>query len=138
MAYEQACCLDPLRPGYRCWLRAAASTDSTMFSLSATRYRNYHPTLGRWIERDPEGYVDGMSLYQYCLSNPANGTDPMGLSFLGDAEAKGRYFFNTVSSVGSFAADRAKDALAFGATEAGRVGTFVCRCGKPKCRVHWG
>ena len=85
MAYEQACRLDPLRPGYRCWLRAAASTDSTTLSLSAARYRNYHPTLGRWIERDPEGYVDGMSLYQYCRSNPAGMTDPTGLE--GDENA---------------------------------------------------
>jgi len=48
-------------------------------SLNATRYRNFHPTLGRWIERDPAGYIDGMSLYEYVSSNPAGLTDPMGL-----------------------------------------------------------
>ncbi len=27
------------------------------------RNREYHPALGRWMQRDPLGYVDGMSLY---------------------------------------------------------------------------
>ena len=27
------------------------------------RNREYHPTLGRFMQRDPLGYVDGMSLY---------------------------------------------------------------------------
>ena len=39
----------------------------------------YHPTLGRWTAPDPAGYIDGMNLYQYCSSNPAAQTDPMGL-----------------------------------------------------------
>ncbi|MCX5653734.1 MAG: colicin E3/pyocin S6 family cytotoxin [Planctomycetota bacterium] len=41
----------------------------------------YHPTLGVWASRDPAGDVDGSNLYQYCRSNPAAGTDPMGLCF---------------------------------------------------------
>jgi len=93
MAYERACRLDPLRPGYRCWLKAAASTDSMTLSLSAARYRNYHPTLGRWIERDPEGYVDGMSLYQYCRSNPVGMTDPTGLYSDDDKYAEDEAWF---------------------------------------------
>jgi len=48
--------------------------------LYSSRVRDtYHPTLGRWLERDPAGYVEGMNLYQYVSSNPANLTDPMGL-----------------------------------------------------------
>ena len=58
-----------LYAGYR------LDAESGMFQV---RNRNYHPTLGRWIERDPAGYVDGMSLYQYCRSNPAAMTDPQG------------------------------------------------------------
>ena len=49
------------------------------FPLDSTRYRNYHPTLGRWIERDPGDYVNGASLYQYSLSTPTRTTDPQGL-----------------------------------------------------------
>ena len=47
-------------------------------SLYSARYRNYHPGLGRWIERDPEGYVDGANLYAYCKSAPANWVDYLG------------------------------------------------------------
>ena len=28
--------------------------------LYHVRHRMYHPTLGRWMQRDPAGYVDGM------------------------------------------------------------------------------
>ncbi len=29
------------------------------------RYRQYHPRLGRFMQRDPLGYVDGMGLFEY-------------------------------------------------------------------------
>jgi hypothetical protein len=38
----------------------------------------YSPTLGRWLEEDKDGYVDGANLYQMELSNPVNLLDPMG------------------------------------------------------------
>jgi RHS repeat-associated protein len=47
--------------------------------LYDVRNRAYHPTLGRWLQRDPAGYVGGMSLYAYVSGNPAGLTDPMGL-----------------------------------------------------------
>jgi hypothetical protein len=37
-----------------------------------------HPTLGRWLQRDPAGYVDGMNVYEYCRSRPADCLDPRG------------------------------------------------------------
>lgn len=43
------------------------------------RNRCYSPELGRWLERDPIGYVDGMSLYQYVGSSPSQFNDPYGL-----------------------------------------------------------
>jgi len=42
-------------------------------------HRHYHPTLGRWISRDPKGYVDGMGLYEYVRSRPATTSDALGL-----------------------------------------------------------
>jgi hypothetical protein len=48
------------------------------FPLDSTRYRNYHQTLGRWIERDPIGYGDGLNLVEYGQSAPACVLDPMG------------------------------------------------------------
>jgi len=48
--------------------------------LYHVRNRTYHPALGRWMQRDPADYADGMSLYEYVGSRPANRTDPQGLS----------------------------------------------------------
>ena len=42
------------------------------------RARYYDAGKGRFIQRDPKGYVDGMNLYEYVRSNPVNSTDPDG------------------------------------------------------------
>ncbi len=47
--------------------------------LYHVRNRMYHAQLGLWLQRDPLGYVDGMSLYGYVGSNPAGLRDAMGL-----------------------------------------------------------
>ena len=44
------------------------------------RFRDYSPTLGRFLQPDPIGYADSMNLYQYCGNNPVNWSDPLGLS----------------------------------------------------------
>ena len=44
------------------------------------RYRWYKPPIGRWLQRDPAGYVDGMSLYSYVESRPLILFDPSGLT----------------------------------------------------------
>lgn len=47
----------------------------------------YHSTLGRWLQRDPLLYHDGMDLYQYVRSKPTSNVDPSGLAG-GDAFGK--------------------------------------------------
>ncbi|WP_372371353.1 RHS repeat-associated core domain-containing protein [Candidatus Uabimicrobium sp. HlEnr_7] len=42
------------------------------------RNRYYNPTLGRFLQRDGEGYVDGLGLYQAFAGNPYTFTDPKG------------------------------------------------------------
>jgi len=42
------------------------------------RNRYYSPELGRFVERDPAGYVDGMGLYEFVQSRPTSGKDPYG------------------------------------------------------------
>ncbi len=42
-------------------------------------FRTYSPTLGRWLGRDPIGYVDGPSLYAYVSGGPLGATDSFGL-----------------------------------------------------------
>ncbi len=44
------------------------------------RNRMYSAELGRFLQRDPAGYVDGLDLYVYVLNNPVMYVDPMGLT----------------------------------------------------------
>src|SRR5690606_2465735 len=53
--------------------------------LYTVRYRHYDPGLGRWLERDPLGYVDGLSLFEYVMGNSVNAFDPFGLCAAGAA-----------------------------------------------------
>jgi RHS repeat-associated protein len=41
-------------------------------------FRTYSPRLGRWLQRDPLGYVDGVNMYEYVASRPLVFTDPLG------------------------------------------------------------
>ena len=51
--------------------------------LMLYRNRVYHPTLGRFIQRDPIGYEDDAhSLYRYVNNNPSIYTDIMGHGIL--------------------------------------------------------
>ena len=47
--------------------------------LYHVRNRMYHVRLGLWLQRDPIGYVDGMSLYQYVGGRVTVSFDPLGL-----------------------------------------------------------
>lgn len=57
--------------------------------LWMVRNRVYDPGAGRWLQRDPAGYVDGMSLYTYARGNPIAMLDPTGLGTI-----VGRWFGN--------------------------------------------
>ena len=39
---------------------------------------SYDPTVGRWLEQDPDTYIDGPNRYQFEKSNPITGLDPTG------------------------------------------------------------
>ena len=47
--------------------------------IYTVRFRHYDTATGRWLERDPAGYMDSMSLYQYVGGNSLAGADPTGL-----------------------------------------------------------
>ncbi len=51
-------------------------------SLYHVRHRVLDSGLGRWTRRDPMGYVDGTSTYEYIGSRPIGGYDPLGLYFI--------------------------------------------------------
>lgn len=46
--------------------------------LASSASAMYHPTVGRWLSRDPAGYVDGMNAYAATFA--PDSTDPYGLS----------------------------------------------------------
>jgi RHS repeat-associated protein len=52
----------------------------TETALYHVRNRMYHVKLGLWLQRDPEGYVDGMSLYAYVGGASTSSVDPAGLT----------------------------------------------------------
>jgi len=47
--------------------------------LHLTLYRAYDADTGRWISRDPIGENGGINLYGYCLNDPINCVDLLGL-----------------------------------------------------------
>jgi len=49
--------------------------------LYHVRNRYYHPTLGRWTKRDPWGYFDSVSLYEYVVSCPMVYVDWLGRTY---------------------------------------------------------
>lgn len=51
--------------------------------LYVFRNRAYNVLLGRWMQQDPAGYVNGMNAYQFVESNPIAFSDPAGLWELG-------------------------------------------------------
>jgi RHS repeat-associated protein len=49
--------------------------------------RAYSPETGRFLQRDPSGYVDGENLYEYVSGNALSSTDAMGLQVSGESAA---------------------------------------------------
>ena len=52
---------------------------TVLAALAADASAMYHPTLGRFLQRDPIGYADGMGLHEYVRGSPVAALDPSGL-----------------------------------------------------------
>jgi len=53
-------------------------------------YREYDPRIGRFIQPDPIGYAGGdVDVYGYCLDDPVNLVDPLGLEPAASSAEKG-------------------------------------------------
>src|SRR5437899_8705416 len=60
---------------YRCTWKER--DEESGFYYHGARY--YAPWVGRWINCDPAGLVDGTNLYKYASDNPVRLHDPSGL-----------------------------------------------------------
>jgi hypothetical protein len=57
----------------------AAVTAFVVAALTQPALAMYHPTVGRFLQRDPIGYADGVHLTQYVAGRPLILIDPIGL-----------------------------------------------------------
>lgn len=79
--------------------------------LSYHDARYYASWLGRWCSCDPEGFVDGLCLYEYCKSNPIKHSDTNGKGSDDDFYViqEGDTFFNLArESGGAFSVEDLK------------------------------
>jgi RHS repeat-associated protein len=49
-------------------------------SLNQNWFRDYDPTLGRYVQADPIGFAGGLNLFGYAAQNPTQRTDRLGFS----------------------------------------------------------
>jgi RHS repeat-associated protein len=96
--------------------------------LYHVRHRMYHATLGRWLQRDPAGYSDSASFYQYVVSAPVNARDPSGLRVVGSVECPGGEWYVTGTKTGGHLA-----AIGYSST----IVTLTCKQRKHVATEEW-
>ncbi len=64
--------------------RRLDTLDSGALKIYYYRARYYDPEIGRFLQRDPLDYVDGMNLYEYVGNSPVLLNDAFGLVSTGD------------------------------------------------------
>jgi len=98
--------------------------------LLYNRSRLLHPALGRWMQRDPVGYADHGSLYEYHGSNPNNRLDPSGMTWKGA--------ICRAACWGALSALGAAGCIACAAGEVISVGTLLIPCGYVQIAIVGG
>lgn len=63
------------------WVRFIGQWKNVETDYFYNYFRDYDPTLGRYLQSDPIGLNAGANTYTYVLNDPVNGVDPFGLYF---------------------------------------------------------
>jgi len=68
------------------------------------RARYYHPQIGRFTQKDPLGFIDGINRYAYALNSPTNFIDPSGLVSQGsnstpNPQSQGGYWTKVLNNI---------------------------------------
>ncbi len=91
-------------------------------------YRDYDPTVGRYVQSDPIGLLGGMSTYGYANLSPGSFTDPLGLKGKGLGGRIGQALFSPIyQRLGGGAAARAASMAAKARSEARRAADMAKR-----------
>ena len=64
-------------------------------------FRDYDPSIGRYIQSDPIGLFGGLNTYAYVMNNPMSFVDPYGLSMWRWARAGAGHGARTGGTIGS-------------------------------------
>ena len=76
---EYGAVLSDSLPGYQPFGFAGGLYDADT-GLVRFGVRDYDPTIGRWLTKDPARFVFGTNGYSYAEGDPVNGADPTGLA----------------------------------------------------------
>ena len=80
-------------PAFAMPLRFPGQYADAETALNQNWFRDYDPTIGRYVESDPIGLASGTNIYTYVSDNPLRYVDPLGLTWADDA----RMFWGWVS-----------------------------------------
>ena len=70
---------DPSTPTPFRWIGSYGYQWDSEIGRYCVRRRHLNPISGRWLSKDPLGFIDGPNQYLYVQSNPMHGSDPSGL-----------------------------------------------------------